>query len=461
VKKLLRNYGPERAAAQRKLQRDETDAAAFHAYNGSTCRIEFQLRSPITPSVRISRQIAEKRRGAVSGGVEAAIHGAKVPPIHLFIDTSVMPRDLARIGHDFNKLAELVAAKLVKVHMSEIAVREWRSQIVTEYLKLVKNMHGGVRAVAHHPLTAKLGHHKLLAQLAADKKALVASAETVATQACDAFINRLGANTVKLDGDDAGNVFKHYFAGDPPFGQPKQRIDIPDAFIYQAACRLLLTLPVAGMHAFVGDGQLGKALGKLPNVTVVESAKAFFQTDIAKEAMTHLELYKVWTGKEEQVLAFLAKQTKFVEKKLYDYAFSELQGSTISDDSIPVDNNEAIVGSVDDVRDIEVDWDSAEEPGPGWVTVPFEFICETQLNLMVFRADAFSLPDWIEVDVGDFEEDYYFEASAHRDLRVSGHLSFSYTKEELEASKIKRPDSVEVEPDIHIELIPLLSDEKY
>jgi hypothetical protein len=93
-----------------------------------------------------------------------------VPPIHLFIDTSVMPRDLARIGHDFDKLAELVAAKLVKIHMSEIAVREWRSQMVAEYLKLIKEMHSSVRAVVHHPLSAKLGHHKALSQLAEDKK---------------------------------------------------------------------------------------------------------------------------------------------------------------------------------------------------------------------------------------------------------------------------------------------------
>ncbi len=345
--------------------------------------------------------------------------------------------------------------------MSEIAIREWRSQMVAEYLKLVKAMHSSVRTVVHHPLSAKLEHHKALSQLAEDKKTLFASAETVATQTSDAFIKRLGVSTVRLDGDDAGKVFKGYFVGDLPFGQAKQRIDIPDAFIYQAANRLLFTLPVAGMHALVVDGRLGKALGELPNVTVVKSAKAFFQTDIAKEAMTHLELYKVWTGKKEQVLAFLAKQTKFVEKTLYDYAFGELQGSTISDHTIPVDNNEATLRSVDDVRDFEVDWDSAEQPGPGWVAVPFEFICEAQLHLMIFRGDAFSLPDWIEVDIGDFEEDYYFEAPAHREIRVRGHLSFSYTKEELEASKLKLPASVEVEPDVDVELIPLLSDEEY
>src|SRR5262249_11177066 len=159
--------------------------------------------------------------------------------------------------------------------------------------------------------------------------------------------------------------------------------------------------------------------------------------------MTHLDLYKVWSGKEEQVLAFLAKQSKFVEKKLIEYAFEELQGSTFNHDSIPVDNNEATIGSVDDVRDIEVNWKKAQQPGPGWLTVPFDSICEAHLALMVFRGDAFSLPDWIHVRIGDFEEDYYFEGEADRDPRVSGWLSFSYTKEELEASKLKLPASVE------------------
>jgi len=384
-----------------------------------------------------------------------------VPPIHLFLDTSVLPRDLARIGHDLDKLGELVGAKLVKVHMPEIAVQEWRSQMIAEYMKVVKEMHSSIRSVVHHPLSAKLGHHTALAQLATDRESIIANAETIASEACDAFLKRLDVDIVKLDGEDAAKVFNRYFAGEPPFPQAKQRNDIPDAFIYQAASRLLFTLPFAGMHALVGDGRLGKALGNLPKVPVHESVKAFLLTDLAKEAMTHLELYKVWSGKEKTVLAFLAKKKEFAEEKITEYAINELTGSSFTDDSIPVDNNEAIIGYIDDIRDIEVDWDRTDQPGPGWVIVPFQFTCDADLDLQVFRSDAFSMPDWIHVSLGDFEEDHYFEGEANRELKISGWLSFSYTKEELEESELILPASVEVDSDMDIELVELPSDEEY
>jgi hypothetical protein len=374
-------------------------------------------------------------------------------PIHIFIDTSAMPRDLARIGHEFNQLADLAGAKLIKVHMSDIAIREWRSQMVAEYMKLVKKMHAGLRAVFHQPLTSKLTQHKLISQLVADRKTIFAEATAVADGACDEFLKRLRVGTVIIDASDAGEVFDAYFDGDLPFGQPKQRIDIPDAFIFQAASRLLPTLPAHGMLALCGDGRLSKTLAGLLTVQVFESAKVFLQSDVAKEAMTHLELYRVWTDKEEQVIKFLARQSKFVENKINDFVSETLPGYTITDNSIPVDNNEATIGYVQDVRDLEFGWDAVEQPGPGWVTVPFEFVCDANLDLLVFRSDAFSMPDWIHVSIGDFEEDYFFEGEADREIRVRGRLSFLYTKDELEASKLKLPASVEIEDDIDVELI--------
>lgn len=48
-----------------------------------------------------------------------------MPPIHVFLDTSVMPRSLTQPHHDFEQLIKLSKAKQVKIHMSEIAIREW------------------------------------------------------------------------------------------------------------------------------------------------------------------------------------------------------------------------------------------------------------------------------------------------------------------------------------------------
>jgi hypothetical protein len=53
--------------------------------------------------------------------------------------------------------------------------------------------------------------------------------------------------------------------------------------------------------------------------------------------------------------------------------------------------------------------------------------------------------------------DYYFEASASRRMRLVGSISFRFTKDELTATSLKLPSSVEIE-DIEIDLIDEVSD---
>jgi hypothetical protein len=187
---------------------------------------------------------------------------------------------------------------------------------------------------------------------------------------------------------------------------------------------------------------------------VFDSIKSLLQANIALEAMTHLELYRLWTPeKQKQIMKFLSKQQRFIDGKLDDLVSNKLPGYTISDYSIPVDNNEATISSIEDLRDFEIDWEAAKQLGPGWILVPFEFICDAGLDLLVYRSDAFSMPDWIHVSIGDFEEDYYFEGEGNRKLRVKGRFSFYYTKEELEASKLRLPASAGIEEDIDVELV--------
>ncbi len=56
------------------------------------------------------------------------------------------------------------------------------------------------------------------------------------------------------------------------------------------------------------------------------------------------------------------------------------------------------------------------------LAVPFSFVCYVDLDFMVYRAEAFSVPDWVHVEMGDFSEETYFPASGSRDAIISGTL---------------------------------------
>ncbi len=112
------------------------------------------------------------------------------------------------------------------------------------------------------------------------------------------------------------------------------------------------------------------------------------------------------------------------------------------------------------VDNLKVRWKIAHEVGPGWLYVPFSFETDADLDMQVFRGDAFSVPDWVEVDLGDFEHDYYFEARGNRTLEIEGNISFRFTKEDLEAEKLKYPEDVEVD-DVKVSLKYDPEDEYY
>jgi len=357
-----------------------------------------------------------------------------------------MPRHLTRPGHAVDQIVELCQAKLLQVHMSDVALREWRSQMTKDFLEAIKDMHGRLRDAIRHPLSHKLGTRKLISQLLDKQEATSAEATREANKSCDEFISKMRIIEIPIDGSDSATVFNGYFAGEAPFREPKSREDIPDAFILCAARRFAIEHFPHTLLAICHDKRLRKAIGEIPDIKPFENLMAFLQSDPVKAAMGHLELSRVWTTeKQEEVIKFLSKQNKFLSKLVHDFAYDTLSGQTFSDSSIPVDNNEAIISSLGQIEDLTIDWDKVERPGPGWLAVPFQFESDADLDLAVFRSDTFAVPDWIHVTIGDFEEDHYFEASAERRLRVTGYLSFLYTKDEISAKKLRPPANSEIE----------------
>ena len=243
----------------------------------------------------------------------------------------------------------------------------------------------------------------------------------------------------------------------PLFGQAKNRNDIPDAFILCAGRQFAFS--TAGHRiAICNDKRMRNALTGLPGVDTFSGIKEFLQSELGRQSLNRLELHKVWTDeKREEAIALLKQKKGFIKRKVEHFADNVLPGNTFSHGSLPTDNEEGTIDGTYDVEKLELDWGAMDVIGPGWIALPFSFETDADLTLWIYRMDSFSVPSWIQVHIGDFEEEHYFEASAHRRMRVSAVLLFKFDKKELTATPVKLPSNVEID-DVEIDLIDEVSD---
>src|SRR4051812_13053253 len=111
-----------------------------------------------------------------------------MPPVVIFLDTSSMPRYLARPGHDFQQIVELVQANLAEVHISTVAIREWRAQMTAALREVVDALHKSLRATLRQSRAKDLTHHGLISQLAAAQDTTAADAGRLASEDCDRIL---------------------------------------------------------------------------------------------------------------------------------------------------------------------------------------------------------------------------------------------------------------------------------
>lgn len=94
-------------------------------------------------------------------------------------------------------------------------------------------------------------------------------------------------------------------------------------------------------------------------------------------------------------------------------------------------------------EEVEFNWDEAYDYGGGWVSVPIAFQADLMLHFFVFRGDAFHVPDWVSIEMGDFEEDHSFEAEGERTFSCTANLSLKFTEPEIK--HLRLPKDLEID----------------
>ncbi|WP_404418214.1 PIN domain-containing protein [Brevundimonas vesicularis] len=358
------------------------------------------------------------------------------------LDTSIL-RGAGWRSAAIESLFELARSGEIDLVVPEMAYEERRTQWREEAKKKLLTSSRHARSLADDPLIdaqAKEVLDRALAVLAE-----LGDGDKLSERLVRGYFDRGGATIEPGIAVDGEATMKAYLSGDLPFKEVKARDDIPDGYIFQAVKRL------AQRHGAIdflcADGNLGKAAAGLPSVTVHDDLAAFMAGPVVQGSLERVAANARWAEVRAEIPDEWFEETagEFVR----DEYMNILERVTIRDRSIPSDGHEATISMFYDITDFNVT--DVSDFGNGWVQIECNFQTEVVLSFMIYRSEAYDVPDWVFVSHGDPEEDHYFEAEGERAISVSLTLA---VKMHIDAPNGNEPiaDKIEVSggPDIQL-----------
>lgn len=344
--------------------------------------------------------------------------------IRVVIDTNNLPRSLSSPSAAFKRTVKLTQEGVIGVLMPHVVAEEWRTQQLEHLRRQLQKAEGAVKDL----LTGGhvTGHGELVALDAAGAAIAetAAGVEAISHQSLEHLLGELQTQVIPIADAHGSRVATAYFKGSSPFSGVKARKDFPDAFVYEAVADLTGVEPADHLVIVTADGNLRKHLLTLPGTTCFETLEQFVESEQVKELTAAIALETQWHEELPGVLAAIKEHEQdLITQSFINSFINTLAHQQVEHPSIPSDNRDATVSMIGDPENIEIDWDEAEDYGPGVLRVPFVCTSEVLLDFYIFHADAYDQPDFISVQWADHEEQPFFDAQANATAEVKGHMS--------------------------------------
>jgi hypothetical protein len=321
----------------------------------------------------------------------------------IVLDTSVL-HNAGATSAPFQVLRGLVAGGLSRVLIPELAVEEFRTQWRD---RNQTNIGQGVKA-----LKALAGEVVLQKEIVADAANLSArlskvDIESLSSNFMDGYLSQNGFEIIPLSFDQAKDAWKSYFIGNLPSKKAKHRPDIPDAHIV-AALKELSVKEATILFASSDKGQR-EAASEIVNVVCFDNLEALIKSEQLKPLIAKWESEEKWRA-IQKTLPF-GEVAQLVQAFVQENGGELLSWEMVSDPTIPEDSHTALVSLFGEPEEVEIgepqDW------GGGLLRYNATYFSECLLEFRVFRGDAFDVPEWVSVSIGDFEKDHYFGAEGY------------------------------------------------
>lgn len=233
-----------------------------------------------------------------------------------------------------------------------------------------------------------------------------------------------------------------YFCGASPLTKVKDRNDIPDSFIVQSINKL--SKQHSNLVVIAEDEKVRKAFDTIVDIKSYSQLSDFLKSEEIQDKLKDIDLIADLPAILDAVLKFedssgvLASE---ISNKIGDY----ICGETITDSSIPDDNNEAHISQFGDVDSITLDMDGLTYYGSGNIGVPFEVEMYVYAYYYIFKADYYSLENQPSVSE---HNDHYFEAEEEFLVKINGVASVMFDRDPLDFedfSNTIKPKTLEID----------------
>jgi hypothetical protein len=362
-----------------------------------------------------------------------------VVPVVIF-DTNSL-RQISWTSAAFRQLIELSALGHIKVFVPEIVYHERRTQWREDYAKANGDMSKALDRYANDPIIDP-AHQAVYAKVRKDLPSPDAEASSHA--GFERFFEEADFQVIKITQGHAEEAFKHYFAGSPPFKEVKNRADIPDGFVFAAAADVAAKEKSA--YFLSSDKMLASAMGGIAGVTVIAGVEDFLKAPDLLDLRAELETNKAWLAVKGNYPVARARNelSDWISERSSEF----LEGKSVWSEKIPSDENVGRIIFHEDPSNLEIS--DFTEWGSGDFTASLTFTCDVEIEFPVYRGDTYSVPSWVSVTEGDFEEDHYFEATGVIRIAVKLDVSFQavIAEDYDEADEVVRSVSLDHEPRI-------------
>lgn len=360
--------------------------------------------------------------------------------IHIVLDTNIYRNNPGRNNLNFQAIEKLANAGWAKLHIPYVVEREFQTQQREIYSKDLEKAQSGLSGLSRKQLSPDV-----LAKIQLLKNQLDAESENILLDAEKQIVDwaeSIDANRYPLCLDQARTALEAYFHGFPPLKAPKIRDDIPDSFVVQAINKLCLEN--GDIHVVAGDKKIRDAFSERKTVTVYKDLSDFIESEIIQNELKDIDLFD---NIEEIKLALQAYEDECgeISTRISNDVGEAIVGNTISDPSIPDDNNEATIDGYDDAEDIEFDFTELAYYGNGQFGFPFNLKIIVSATYYIFKADYYCMDD--APSVTD-HNDHYFEAEDEFEVMVTGTVSISIDRDKInmdEFSECIDQDSIAID----------------
>jgi len=195
--------------------------------------------------------------------------------IHIVLDTNILHQEGLE-SRNMQLLSKLSNSGELKIYVPEMVRREFVSKKILEsHDKLIEAKNALIE------ISKKLLKNDPLRETLSDQeKNLTSLTDSVSSALKVQFENwAREANAVELKADPAAldSIIDSYFSGAGAFRKPKNREDFPDAFVNQ--CIESLANKHDKIYIAIKDTAFKKHLETIPNITLSDSLKDFFQLE--------------------------------------------------------------------------------------------------------------------------------------------------------------------------------------